>query len=142
MPTDDFLFQAFRKLQRGPGFYWPTWVGLARRAGGALDLPSGVDGRVLMWSSPLALVEDPPQVLNPLGQDPGQFAAVSEQFYRERADRLLAEPRQQAPLMCEVKGKFQSFFAGRDRPLRRAERASLHCTVPGSWYDTSMAYDQ
>lgn len=123
MPTDDFLFQAFRKLQRGPGFYWPTWVGLARRAGGALDLPSGIDGRVLMWSSPLALVEDPPQVLNPLGQDPGQFAAVSEQFYRDRADRLMAEPRQQVPLMCEVKGQFTSFFAGRERPLRPSEVA-------------------
>ncbi|MGC6489441.1 MAG: GldG family protein [Planctomycetota bacterium] len=123
MPADDFLFQAFRKLQRGPGFYWPTWVGLARRAGGALDLPEGVDGRVLLWSSPLALVEDPPQVLNPIGQDPRQYAAVSEQFFRERAERLQAETRRQVPLMCEVRGRFGSFFAGRDRPLRPSEAA-------------------
>jgi ABC-type uncharacterized transport system involved in gliding motility auxiliary subunit len=123
MPADDFLFQAFRKLQRGPGFYWPTWVGLAQRAGGALDLPDGVDGRVLLWSSPLALVEDPPQSLNPIGQDPGQWAAVSQQFFRERVERLQAETRQQAPLMVEVKGRFTSFFAGRERPLRPSEAA-------------------
>lgn len=123
MPEDDFLFQAFRKLQRGPGFYWPTWVGLAQRAGGALDLPDGVDGRVLMWSSPLALVEEPPQALNPIGQDPSQYASVSQMFFRERADRLLAETRQQAPLMVEVKGRFSSFFAGRERPLRPSEAA-------------------
>ena len=123
MPADDFLFQAFRKLQRGPGFYWPTWVGLARRAGGALDLPRGVEGRVLLRSSPLALVEDPPQVLDPLGRDPRQYASVSQQFFAERRDRLQAETRQQAPLMCEVKGQFSSFFAGRERPLRPSEAA-------------------
>lgn len=123
MPADDFLFQAFRKLQRGPGFYWPTWVGLARRAGGALDLPAGVDGRVLLWSSPLALVEDPPQVLNPIGQDPRQYAAVSQQFFRARAERLQAETRRQVPLMCEVRGRFGSYFAGRERPLRPSEAA-------------------
>ena len=123
MPADDFLFQAFRKLQRGPGFYWPTWTGLARRAGGALDLPDGVEGRVLLWSSPLALLEDPPQVLNPIGQDPRQYAAVSQQFYQQRAERLKAETRQQAPLMCEVKGRFTSFFAGRERPQRPSEAA-------------------
>ena len=123
MPADDFLFQAFRKLQRGPGFYWPTWVGLARRAGGALDLPADVEGRVLLWSSPLALVEDPPQVLNPIGQDPRQYAAVSQQFFRERAERLQAETRRQVPLMCEVRGRFGSYFAGRERPLRPSEAA-------------------
>jgi len=121
MPADDFLFQAFRKLQRGPGFYWPTWVGLAQRAGGALDLPDGVQGRVLLWSSPLALVEDPPQQLNPIGQDPSQYSAVSQKFFRDRMDRLAAETRQQAPLMVEVKGGFTSFFAGRERPLRPSE---------------------
>ncbi|MEC7724467.1 MAG: Gldg family protein, partial [Planctomycetota bacterium] len=123
MPADDFLFQAFRKLQRGPGFYWPTWVGLARRAGGALDLPDGIEGRVLLRSSPLALIEDPPQVLDPLGRDPRQYAAISQRFFQERKDRLIAETRQQAPLMCEVKGRFSSFFAGRERPLRPSEAA-------------------
>ena len=130
MPADDFLFQAFRKLQRGPGLYWPTWVGLARRAGGALDLPAEVEGRVLLWTSPLALVEDPPQVLNPIGQDPGQYAAVSQQFFRERADRLQAETRRQVPLMCEVRGRFGSFFAGRERPLRPSEAAERAARDP------------
>ncbi|MCA8966591.1 MAG: GldG family protein, partial [Planctomycetes bacterium] len=64
MPSDEFLFQSFRKIGRGPGFYWPTWVGL-RQKGGAEDLPAGVTGRVLLRSSPLTLVEDPPQNLDP-----------------------------------------------------------------------------
>ncbi len=123
MPVDDFLFQGFRKLQRGPGFYWPTWVGLAQRAGGVLDLPDGVDGRVLLWSSPLALVEDPQPSLDPLGRDPKQFAAVSQKFFNDRKERLLAETRQQAPLMVEVKGRFRSFWASRERPLRPSEAA-------------------
>ncbi len=123
MPVDDFLFQGFRKLQRGPGFYWPTWVGLAQRAGGVLDLPDGVEGRVLMWSSPLALLEDPQQSLDPIGRDPRQYAAVSQKFYADRKERLLAETRQQAPLMVEVKGRFRSFFASRERPLRPSEAA-------------------
>jgi ABC-type uncharacterized transport system involved in gliding motility auxiliary subunit len=37
------------------------------------------------------------------------------------AERLLAEPRQQAPLMVEVKGRFSSFFAGHERPKRPSE---------------------
>ena len=130
MPADDFLFQAFRRLNRGPGFYWPTWVGLARRAGGGLALPAGVDGRVLLWSSPRSLVEDPPQVLDPIGQDPRQWAGKSQQFLAERIARLRAEPRRQAPLMCEVKGRFTSFFAGRDRPRRPSEVAEAKERAP------------
>ena len=56
IPTDDFLFKVFKQIGRGPGFYWPTWVGLRERAAGAPDLPEGVTGRVLLWSSPAALV--------------------------------------------------------------------------------------
>jgi len=41
----------------------------------------------------------------------------------ERIARLRAEPRRQAPLMCEVKGRFTSFFAGRERPRRPSEVA-------------------
>ena len=41
-------------------------VSLGRtKAGGVPDLPPDVEGRVLLWSSPAVLVEDPPQMLNP-----------------------------------------------------------------------------
>ncbi|HEU4417452.1 MAG TPA: hypothetical protein VFT55_00860, partial [Planctomycetota bacterium] len=36
-------------------------------------------------------------------------------------ERLRAEPRQQAPLMVQVKGRFGSFFAGGPRPKRPSE---------------------
>ena len=122
MPSDEFLFKSFKQVGRGPGFYWPTWVGLREKAGGALDLPEGVTGRVHLWSSPAMLVEDPPQSLNPLGTG----TAVQQQvelnsFLTKLKDRLRAEPRQQAPLMCEVRGRFSSFFTGQDRPQRPSE---------------------
>lgn len=121
MPADDFLFQVFHKLNRGPGFYWPTWVGLRQRAGGAVDLPEGVAGRVLLWSSPAVLVEEPPQNLDPVGRDPRQMRQTLDAFVQKLNERMRAEPRQQAPLMVEVKGRFTSFFAGKDRPKRPSE---------------------
>jgi ABC-type uncharacterized transport system involved in gliding motility auxiliary subunit len=122
MPSDEFVFQAWKQQKRGPGFYWPTWVGLRTKAGGAPDLPPDVDGRVLLWSSPAALVEDPPQTLNPIGFGDGQQRLDAYQKFTARLrERLAAEPRQQAPLMVEVKGRFSSFFAGQERPLRPSE---------------------
>jgi ABC-type uncharacterized transport system involved in gliding motility auxiliary subunit len=121
MPSDDFLFKSFKQIGRGPGFYWPTWVGLRQRAGGVLDLPENVEGRVLLWSSPAVLVEDPPQMLNPIGQNPATRQAELAKFNQRLRDRFKAEPRQQAPLMVQVKGRFSSFFAGAERPKRPSE---------------------
>lgn len=122
MPSEEFVFQAWKQQKRGPGFYWPTWVGVRTKAGGAPDLPPDVDGRVLLWSSPAALVEDPPQALNPIGFGDGQQRVDAYQkFAAKLRERLAAEPRQQAPLMAEVRGRFSSFFAGRERPMRPSE---------------------
>jgi hypothetical protein len=122
MPSDEFLFKAFKGINRGPGMYWPTWVGLRERAGGVADLPEGVRGRVLLRSSPLVLAEDPPQSLNPLGFGDMRAKEAEYKKFRERlAERLRVEPRQQAPLMVEVEGRFTSFFAGQDRPRRPSE---------------------
>jgi hypothetical protein len=122
MPSDDFLFKTFKQLTRGPGFYWPTWVGLRQRAGGVLDLPEDVEGRVLLWSSPAVLVEDAPPTLNPFGHgDPQTRIANHKKFFEKLMERLRAEPRQQAPLMAQVKGRFSSFFAGAPRPKRPSE---------------------
>ncbi len=122
MPSDEFVFQAWKQQKRGPGFYWPTWVGLRSKAGGAPDLPPDVQGRVLLWSSPAALVEDPPQSLNPVGFGDGQQRLDAYQKFRTKLrERFDAEPRQQAPLMVEAKGRFSSFFAGQERPKRASE---------------------
>lgn len=123
IPGEEFLFQSFRRLGRGPGFYWPTWTGLRRSAGGAADLPEGVEGRVLLWSSPYALVEDPPANLDPVGRDPTQMKAQSDQFFAKRQERLRAEVRQQVPLMAEVRGRMTSAFGGRAVPLRPSQAA-------------------
>ena len=121
LPSDEFLFKVFKQYGRGPGLYWPTWIGLREKAGGAPDLPPGVEGRVLMRSSPLALVEEPPASLDAIGQDPQQRVAKIKAFNAKLAERLQAEPRQQVPLMVDVRGRFQSFFAGQPRPKRPSE---------------------
>lgn len=121
MPSDEFLFKAFKQLGRGPGFYWPTWVGLREKAGGQPDLPPGVEGRVLLRSSPFALVEDPPASVNPIGYDPQQRTAEFKKFNDKLVERYRAEPRQQVPLMVDIRGRFTSFFAGQDRPRRPSE---------------------
>lgn len=122
MPSDEFLFKTFKQIGRGPGFYWPTWVGLRQKAGDVLDLPEGITGKVLLWSSPAMLAEDPPQSLDPLGQ--GDMQRRNEQFgkfQQKLAERYKAEPRRQAPLMVDVRGRFTSFFAGGERPKRPSE---------------------
>ncbi|MEZ6036698.1 MAG: GldG family protein [Planctomycetota bacterium] len=131
MPADDFLFRAFQKINRGPGFYWPTSVGLRHRAGGKLDLPSGIEGRVLLWSSPLSLAEAPPQRVDPVGRDPRQYDAELERFQRNFDERLAAAQRAQVPLMAEVKGRFASYFAGMERPLRPSEVEEAKVDAPG-----------
>jgi ABC-type uncharacterized transport system involved in gliding motility auxiliary subunit len=122
MPSDEFLFKTFKQIGRGPGFYWPTWVGLREKAGGVLDLPEGITGKVLLWSSPAMLAEDPPQSLDPLGQ--GDMQRRNEQytkFQMKLAERYKAEPRRQAPLMVDVRGRFTSYFADAERPKRPSE---------------------
>ncbi|MEO6595512.1 MAG: Gldg family protein, partial [Planctomycetota bacterium] len=122
MPSDDFLFKPFKQIGRGPGFYWPTWVGLRQRAGGVLDLPEGIDGRVLLWSSPAVLAEEPPQSLDPIAStDARAIEENLQKFNQKLVERFHAEPRQQAPLMVELRGKFGSFFAGGERPKRPSE---------------------
>lgn len=125
MPSNEFLFATFkqRELARGPGFYWPTWVGLREKTGGIPDLPSGVQGKVHLWSSPKALVEDPPQSLNPFGnaRDAIQRNTAFQKFWEKLKERYRAEPRLQVPLMAEVGGRFASVFAGQERPLRPSE---------------------
>lgn len=122
--SEEFLFQAFKKIGRGPGFYWPTWVDLRRKPGApdAVDLPVGITGKVMLWSSPEVLTEEPPQSLDPIGQGDGMAQTQQlTQFRNKLLERLSSEPRQQAPLMVEVQGEFPSFFAGKERPKRPAE---------------------
>ena len=119
--SEAFLFEPFKKIKRGPGFYWPCWTDL-RRKGGEADLPDGVTGEVLLWSSPLAVVQDPPASLDPLGG--GDFMAQNsnyQQFIARLNQTVQSEQRRQAPLMVDVSGTFPSFFAGKERPKKPAE---------------------
>jgi ABC-type uncharacterized transport system involved in gliding motility auxiliary subunit len=121
--SDEFLFQAFKKLGRGPGFYWPCQVELRKKQQETVDLPPDVQGRVMLWSSPLALLEEPPPSLDPTGgaTDRMQLAARYREFTSKINKRVESEPRRQAGLMVELKGRFPSFFAGKERPKRPAE---------------------
>jgi ABC-type uncharacterized transport system involved in gliding motility auxiliary subunit len=119
--TDEFLFSGFKQLRRAPCLYWPCWTDL-RRKGEAADLPAGVEGKVMLWSSPLALVETPPHSLDPFnGADNVARLQKYQEFVQKFNERLNSEPRQQAPLMVDLHGTFPSFFEGRPRPKRPAE---------------------
>src|SRR5262249_45548396 len=121
--SDEFLFQAFKKLGRGPGFYWPCQVELRKKQQEVVDLPPDVQGRVMLWSSPLTLLEEPP----PSRHAPGGATAPTQLQARYRdsttkiTPRRQSDPRRQAGLMVELKGRFPSFFAGKERPKPPAE---------------------
>ena len=119
--TDEFLFKAFRQFKRGPGMYWPALMKL-RSNGIEPSLPDGLSGRVLLWSSPLTVIEDPQASLNPLmGRDLQSQTLANASFNQKLQQRLQSEPRRQAPLMLEVSGTFSSFFVGKDRPKKASE---------------------
>jgi ABC-type uncharacterized transport system involved in gliding motility auxiliary subunit len=119
--SDEPLFVPFKQAQRGPGFYWPCPVDV-RRKNGEPDLPEGITGNVMLWSSPVAMAEDPPPSANPFGGGDWQ---LQEQYYfgfwQKLKQRIEAEPRQQFPLMVQVKGVQQSWFAGKPRPKKPSE---------------------
>jgi ABC-type uncharacterized transport system involved in gliding motility auxiliary subunit len=120
--TEEFLFKPFKQMKRGPGFYWPAWTDL-RRKGGAVDMPESVTGKVLLWSSPLAVVESPPSSTDPLGGSDAMARSNNyNQFMRRLIEAQRASTHQQAPLMVALEGRFPSWFAGKDRPLKVSEQ--------------------
>ncbi|MGE3174509.1 MAG: Gldg family protein [Planctomycetota bacterium] len=121
--SDEFLFKAFKQLKRGPGFYWPAAIQL-RRGGAGVDLPEGVEGRALLWSSPLTITEDPPASLNPLqGADLQAQTLANQAFMQKLNTRVQSEARKQWPLMLDLHGDFPSFFVGKPRPKKASELA-------------------
>ncbi|MEM7198674.1 MAG: Gldg family protein [Planctomycetota bacterium] len=124
MDTDHQLLSG---MTQGPGLFWACPVDLAD------PLPDGVEGRVLMRTSPMAYLEDPPLDLNPLGFSRNDPAAQNEsilQFNDRISQKVESEPRQQFGLMVEVSGKFTSFFKGKDIPPRRKE--DVASAAPGA----------
>lgn len=134
--SDEFLWKPFKQVGRGPGFYWPCPVDLVRD-GREPKLPAGVEGRVLLWSSPVTLVEDPPPSLNPaVGHDIPTQEISLQKFDRDLIQRFQAEPRRQVPLMVDLRGSFPSFFAGKERPktpaeIKEAEARKQEAEKPG-----------
>lgn len=119
--SGESLFAPFKQMGRGPGFYWPCPVDV-RRKNGEPDLPRDVVGNVLMWTSPVALAEDPPQSANPFGGgDQNAQAQSLNNFVQKLNQRMMAEPRQQIPLMVELKGVLASYFDGKARPKKPSE---------------------
>ena len=120
--TDEFVFKAFKQFKRTPGFYWPCVLHL-RSNGAEPTLPDGVIGRTLLWSSPLTIVEEPPQSLNALlGRDLQSQLAANQAFVQKLQQRIQSEPRRQVPLMLDLRGTFPSFFRGKDRPQKVSEQ--------------------
>ncbi len=115
-------------MGRGPGMFWPCPVDLVD------PLPDGVEGTVLLRSSPVSFIEDPPMDLNPFGYSMGnvrdQMDAATT-FAQKINQKVLSEPRQQFGLMVEVAGNFTSFFDGKDIPPRRTEDQAATPAPPG-----------
>lgn len=84
---------------KGLSFFWGTEVGLTETT------PEGIEGKVLVRTSPIALVEDPPQSTAPGTQNP---------ILRSRT----AREARQVPLAVVVSGKFTSAWKGLETPKR------------------------
>jgi hypothetical protein len=129
--VDDALVAAYREqflpgvdpeLAKGltpPALFWPCAVDLAE------TLPDGVEGRVLMRSSPRSVLQTPPQMVDPVGRDGRRIQQSFAKFQNDIAQLLLSEPPRQHGLMIDLSGRFRSWFDGRDVPRRPgAEKAA------------------
>ena len=99
-----------------PGMFWPCPIGLAE------EMPAGVEGRILLRTSPFALETEPPQTLSPFNRvrQPLQQREALNKFFIEIQGRISTEPRRQYGLMAEARGTFSSFFEGKEIPLSPA----------------------
>ncbi len=86
-------------------FFWATPVGIKE------PLPKGIEGKVLVRTSPRAMTETPGPILSPSNPN----------LLKEREARALSEPLHQLPLVVSLKGKFSSFFKGKAIPQRPGE---------------------
>ena len=115
MNLDNFVMKALGESsndRRGPGMFWACPVDLVD------ELPAGVEGEVLMRTSPVAWLEDPPPDFNPIGMSPqpAQREVAFERFRQKFQTAFGSEPRQQFGLMVHLTGTFPSFFDGKDIP--------------------------
>lgn len=117
-PGVDVADPLFKGVEHGgPGMFWACPVELS-------DIqPPGVEGKVMLRTSPVAYAEVPPPDFNPLGMDPHpQRQQQAFNAFRARiAQRLNSEPRHQIGLMVYLTGTFGSFFDGKAIPPRRVE---------------------
>ena len=117
-PGIDTSNALIRAMKRGPSMFWPCPVELAA------ELPPGVDGKVLLRSSPLSYAETPPDSYNPFGRSREMQKAAYLAFRTRKLQQLQSEPRQQFGLMVHLKGTFGSFFEGKEIPGRFEEEDS------------------
>lgn len=102
-----------------PGMFWPCPVDLA-------TVPDGAEGTVLLRTSPLGFTEASNVQLDPFnGAQQGQIRGQNLQRWEQA--RGLSVPRtnpSQIPLAAIVSGKFTSFFADKEIPLRPQEKVA------------------
>lgn len=123
-PGVDMSNVVVRSMGRGPSMFWPCPVDLAD------ELPDGVEGKVLMRTSPLAYAETPPDSFNPFGRSQEMQKAAYVAFRNRKLQKLQSEPRQQFGLMVHLKGTFSSFFEGKQIPGRFQEENDQPLLVP------------
>ncbi len=100
-----------------PEFFWPCRVELAD------PMPKGVEGKVLLRTSPWAMEWEPPFKMHPATNqtDVRFIQGAINSFATKWKNMLGSEPRQQIGLMAEVQGGLRSFFAGKPMPLPEGE---------------------
>jgi hypothetical protein len=122
MPSDEFLFQSFKNAGRGPGFYWPTWVGL-REPGGA-GRGSAADGQPLRRRAR----RDPAQhrvceVRDQAARTHGQRAASAGAVDGRGEGQVLVGVRRPGPPEASERDQGGGGQEGRGRRGRRSEHA-------------------
>ncbi|HHI80686.1 MAG TPA: hypothetical protein ENK02_11985 [Planctomycetes bacterium] len=103
MDTKDPVLKGLAQMQ----FFWATPVALKK------PLKDGIQGKVLVRTSPRTLTESPAPLLPPSDSN----------LIKEREARVLNEPMEQQPLVVSLRGKFTSFFAGKPIPQRPGQES-------------------
>ncbi len=111
-PLTEAMAKAAGQPMGGPFFFWACPVELTD------PLPEGVEGQEMLYTSPYALLEDPPPGnVQPMNfQAPIQMQNAYYETWVQGFQARLSEPRRQVSVMAAVRGPFTSYFEGKTTP--------------------------
>ena len=118
-----------------PGLFWPCPVNLVEERA----IPEGVEGQVLMRTSPLSWtdrVPAKPDEFDPFGEAPPQFRNNYIQRWITKIQNKRPTIPVQVPLMVYLKGTFASAFAGLPVPPKPQAEAPPPVKPTDDWFNS------